>query len=124
MVGVISRRWRSSGEPHPLWHRGVVAAGHKVNSGIRNPPTLRRPHILTIADRSPRSPSQNGALAISCDRSEGGIAAPDEVIEVAVANAGPGPEQQMGTARRPAHRLACIHVLVDDLVDCRLRKPG
>jgi hypothetical protein len=53
-----------------------------------------------------------------------GIAATDELIEVAVENAGPGLKQQVGAARCPAHRLTFVTALVDDLVDRRLHEGG
>jgi hypothetical protein len=53
-----------------------------------------------------------------------GIAVADDLVEVAIENAGSGLKQQVGTARRLAHRLTFATMLVDDLVDHRLYKAG
>ena len=85
----------------------------------------RRVALATRGTRSAsRSPSQSGGKVIGYDRSEGGIVAPDELMEVTVENACSGLEQQMGTARAPTHRLALLNPFVDDLVDRGLYETG
>ena len=63
------------------------------------------------------SPSQTGGSFGDGGHAEGGRAAADEVIEIAVEDAGAGLQQQVGAPRRPAHRLAFVEALFDDLVD-------
>ena len=62
------------------------------------------------------SPSQNGGKFLFCRLPEIGIAIADELIEVAVENPSAGLEHQVGTCRRPPHRLTLVRALVHDLV--------
>ena len=61
--------------------------------------------------------------SIACSHS-GGIAAADELFEVAVENMGSGLKQEMSVVRPPAHRLSLVHSFVNDLVNRGFNEAG
>jgi hypothetical protein len=101
------------------------------DSGRKNSPRLLKTDIRerAVLNKSSGDPylegaSQSGGNAGLLWAPERGIAATNELIEVAVENAGSGLKQQMDAARCPAHRLTFVAALVDDLVDRRLHEAG